>query len=63
MGLRLREGVDVDRFASLSGRRLDPSRIADLKGYGYVAEKGPGRLAVTPEGAPILDAIVADLAA
>ena len=63
MGLRLREGVDVRRFASLSGRTLDPARIADLKGFGYVAEKGPGRLAVTPEGAPILDAIVADLAA
>ena len=63
MGLRLREGVDVGRFASLSGRSLDPGRIADLKGYGFVSEKGAGRLAVTPEGAPILNAIVADLAA
>jgi len=63
MGLRLREGVDVRRFAALSGRALDPGRIADLKGYGFVAERGPGRLAITPEGAPLLDSIVADLAA
>jgi len=63
MGLRLSEGVDMRRFSRLSGRALDPSRIADLKGYGFVAETSPGRLAVTPAGAPILDAVVADLAA
>ena len=63
MGLRLREGIDTARFAALSGHALNPERVADLKSYGFVAESAPGRLAVTPEGAPILNSVVADLAA
>ncbi len=30
MGLRLREGIDPERYAALSGRALDPRRIAVL---------------------------------
>ena len=61
MGLRLREGIDPERYRALSGRPLDPRRIADLAGDGLL-RAGP-RLAVTPEGFPVLDAVVADLAA
>ncbi|HEY8565681.1 MAG TPA: radical SAM family heme chaperone HemW [Beijerinckiaceae bacterium] len=63
MGLRLREGIDPNRYAALAGRPLDEARIRDLEGYGFVARPREGRLAVTPEGFPVLDAVVADLAA
>jgi oxygen-independent coproporphyrinogen-3 oxidase len=63
MGLRLREGVDADRYAALSGRRLRRRQIDDLVSEGFIEETAEGRVRVTPEGAPLLDAIVADLAA
>ena len=63
MGLRLREGVDPRRFEALSGRTLSPARVADLVGYGFLAQERDGRMRVTAEGFPILDAVVADLAA
>ena len=63
MGLRLREGVDPARFAALSGRPLDPRRIASLIEDGMVEKTADGRLRVTPDGFPLLDAVVADLAA
>ena len=63
MGLRLREGIDVARYEALSGRPLRRRQIDDLASYGFIAEDPNGRLRVTAEGAPLLDTIVADLAA
>ncbi len=63
MGLRLVEGIDPERFAALSGRRLDPRRIAFLREDDFITITPDGRLRVTREGFPVLDAIVADLAA
>jgi putative oxygen-independent coproporphyrinogen III oxidase len=63
MGLRLAEGIDPARYQTLSGRRFDPGRVSDLKTHGLIAERANGRLAVTPEGFPVLNAVVADLAA
>jgi oxygen-independent coproporphyrinogen-3 oxidase len=63
MGLRLAEGIDPARFAALAGHALDPARIAGLQAEGFVEATAGGRLRVTREGFPILDAIVADLAA
>lgn len=63
MGLRLKEGIDPATFTALSGRRLDDKRIADLLGDGLIARREADRLAVTREGFPVLDAVVADLAA
>ena len=63
MGLRLREGIDPARYAAISGRKLDERRIADLLGDGLIARKIGSRIAVTPAGFPVLDAVVADLAA
>src|SRR3954447_4637122 len=62
MGLRLREGVDIHRYEAISGRRLSRSQIESLAADGFVTEQG-GRIMVTPMGAPLLDTIVADLAA
>ena len=63
MGLRLNEGIDPDRYKALSGRALDPDRIRILRDEGVIVIENNGRLRVTQEGFPVLDAVVADLAA
>ena len=63
MGLRLAEGIEPARFTALSGRTLDPKRIAILRSEGAVEATADGRLRVTQSGFPVLDAVVADLAA
>jgi putative oxygen-independent coproporphyrinogen III oxidase len=63
MGLRLREGIDPERYAALSGRVIDPRRIAVLREEGAITVDADGRLRVTQAGFPVLDAVVADLAA
>ncbi len=63
MGLRLNEGIDPARFEALSGRPLDRSRIDSLVADGLVERSSSGRLRVTQEGFPVLDMVVADLAA
>jgi putative oxygen-independent coproporphyrinogen III oxidase len=63
MGLRLVEGIDPLRYAAISGRTLDPDRIALLREEGAIIVDEDGRLRVTQDGFPVLDAVVADLAA
>jgi putative oxygen-independent coproporphyrinogen III oxidase len=63
MGLRLGEGVDSARFAQLAGRNLDPMRIEELTTLGMIRATADGRLIATPDGALVLNAVVADLAA
>jgi putative oxygen-independent coproporphyrinogen III oxidase len=63
MGLRLAEGIDLAHYAEVSGRPLDPVRIATLQEHGLIETTGDGRLRVTLPGFPVLDAVVADLAA
>lgn len=63
MGLRLAEGIAPARFAEIAGRPLDPARIASLRADCLLEEDRDGSLRVTLEGFPVLDAIVADLAA
>ncbi len=63
MGLRLAEGIDPERYTALAGRTLDPKRISILREEGAVETTANGRLRVTKSGFPVLDAVVADLAA
>ena len=63
MGLRLTEGIDPQRYATLAGRPLDTASVASLTGHGFVETTADGRLRVTRSGFPLLDAVVADLAA
>lgn len=63
MGLRLAEGIDPQRYEQLAGRPLDVGRIAALTGNGFVETAPDGRIRVTRSGFPVLDAVVADLAA
>ena len=63
MGLRLAEGIDIKRYAAIAGRVLDPDRIAALREGGLIEMTAGGRLRVSMSGFPVLDAVVADLAA
>ncbi|ACL55078.1 radical SAM family heme chaperone HemW [Methylobacterium nodulans] len=63
MGLRLAEGIDPARFAALAGRPIDRGRLDALVQEGLIALTGSGRIAATPKGAPVLNALVAELAA
>jgi putative oxygen-independent coproporphyrinogen III oxidase len=63
MGLRLAEGVDLNRFERLAGHPLSAEQIAHLTRHGLVETPGAGRLRVTATGFPVLNAVVADLAA
>ena len=62
MGLRLVQGIDTATFAALSGRELKSERVESLIGEGMLTRKPGGKLACTPDGALVLDAVVADLA-
>jgi putative oxygen-independent coproporphyrinogen III oxidase len=63
MGLRLAEGIEPAAFQAMSGRGLDPRRVASLIADGMVEYTPRGRIRVSAEGFPMLDAVVADLAA
>jgi putative oxygen-independent coproporphyrinogen III oxidase len=63
MGLRLAEGIDATRFAQIAGRPLEPDRIAMLRKHGLIETTASGRMRVTLSGFPVLDSVVADLAA
>ncbi|HET6378423.1 MAG TPA: radical SAM family heme chaperone HemW [Methylocella sp.] len=63
MGLRLAEGIEPSAFQAMSGRGLDPRRVATLIADGMVEYTPGGRLRVSAGGLPVLDAVVADLAA
>ena len=47
MGLRLTEGVDLARYEALSGRALDPDRLAALLAHGMV-ESAPAPACAPP---------------
>ena len=63
MGLRLAEGIDLSRYATIAGRRSIRRGFRFLRDGGAIEVTEGGRLRVTPSGFPLLDAVVADLAA
>ncbi|MBO0734338.1 MAG: coproporphyrinogen III oxidase [Methylocapsa sp.] len=63
LGLRLSEGIEPGAFEAVSGHGLNSRRIASLIADGMVEYTPQGRLRVSAEGFPVLDAVVADLAA
>lgn len=64
MGLRLREGVDLNalsaRFGLARDALIDPAKARFHAGLGLVSVSG-ARLTVTPEGMPLLDALLGEL--
>ena len=63
MGLRLAEGIDVERYTQIAGRPIDLDRVAVLRQHGLIETTSAGRMRVTLSGFPLLDSVVADLAA
>ena len=62
MGLRLKEGVDLERYAALNGTALSGHRIAELVDLG-MAEITDGKLIVLNQGVIVLNAILSQLLA
>ena len=60
MGLRIKEGIDLERHAELSGSAIDYSKIEALESLGMVTRCG-SQLMATPRGRPILNAIIREL--
>ena len=62
MGIRLTEGLDIDRFEKIAGHPLPGDQITYLKDLGMIA-LSDNRLTVTDQGRPILNAIIRELLA
>jgi oxygen-independent coproporphyrinogen-3 oxidase len=62
MGMRIAEGIDMDRYAALAGREIDSSKLAGMKSMGLVKRQGQ-RLMATADGRKLLNAVIAELAA
>jgi coproporphyrinogen III oxidase-like Fe-S oxidoreductase len=60
MGLRIKEGIDLERHAKLAGTTIDTSKIEALENLGLVERNGT-RLMATHRGRPILNAIIREL--
>jgi oxygen-independent coproporphyrinogen-3 oxidase len=63
MGLRLAEGIDLDRLAAIGGLAPAPHALADLIGLGLVERCGPSRLRAAPAGRMVLNEVVLRLSA
>ena len=62
MGLRLTEGVDLNRLGALSPGSLNEERLADLTNLGVVESDGV-RLRATTSGRIVLNSMIAELLA
>jgi oxygen-independent coproporphyrinogen-3 oxidase len=63
MGLRLAEGLPLERLQRLAGLAPAPAEIARLVAQGLIAEREAGaRIAATPAGRLVLDSLVRRLA-
>jgi oxygen-independent coproporphyrinogen-3 oxidase len=58
MGLRLTEGIDLDRLAALTGLAPREAAIADLAHRGLVERRTGNRIAATAAGRIVLDQVV-----
>lgn len=62
MGLRLSEGLDIDRYELLAQAQLPERKLSDLIEIGMVTVDG-GKLRATREGRVVLNSVIAALAA
>ncbi|WP_340108421.1 radical SAM family heme chaperone HemW [Pikeienuella sp. HZG-20] len=60
MSMRLVEGMDLDRYARLAGAALPEARLDALAAEGLIRRSGR-RIAATPTGRPVLNALLAAL--
>lgn len=62
MGLRLQEGVSLERYKALAGQAINSGRMADLSGDGLLMREGD-RLTATPAGRLVLNKLLGELLA
>jgi oxygen-independent coproporphyrinogen-3 oxidase len=63
MGLRLSEGIELERYARLTGQPIDPARIDRLVSGGFLVRMDHDRrIATTMAGRRVLDTLIAELA-
>ncbi|MGR3508880.1 MAG: radical SAM family heme chaperone HemW [Sulfitobacter sp.] len=60
MGLRLKEGIDLQRYESLAGRSLSTKKITQMEDIGMISCES-ANLQVTAKGFMVLNAILAEL--
>jgi oxygen-independent coproporphyrinogen-3 oxidase len=60
MGLRLGEGISLERYADLAGQGIDAARIASLEELGMVHQQAD-RLSATLQGRAVLNAVLREL--
>lgn len=60
MGLRISEGIDVERFAALAGASLSEEKLQHLIDIGVILADGP-RIRVTDRGRLMLNAVISEL--
>ncbi len=62
MGLRISEGLDINRYENLAGAQLPPEKVAELIEYGMVTVDD-GKLQPTKDGRAVLNAVIRELLA
>jgi putative oxygen-independent coproporphyrinogen III oxidase len=62
MGLRIDEGIDLNRYEVLAGKTMDQNKITAMADLGLVEMRGNARLAATLAGRRLLNAVIAELA-
>ncbi len=60
MGMRIAEGLDMDRFAILSKAPLNPDKLDELESYGMI-KRDQNRLFATKDGRAVLNAVIREL--
>ena len=60
MGLRLREGINKNRYSNLSGYPLNQNRIADLIDLNFIQDRN-GIISTTKQGFNVLNSILRTL--
>ncbi len=60
MGLRVVEGLDIDRYNALADHPLPQDKLADLTEFGVIKQTN-GRLIATKDGRAVLNAVIREL--
>ena len=60
MGLRINEGIDLDRYTRLLGEKLDESKLIHLRDIGMVISEN-SRLRATNKGRLVLNSVIEHL--
>jgi oxygen-independent coproporphyrinogen-3 oxidase len=60
MGLRLTDGIDLQRFNQIGGKPLNPRTLQELEDMGMIKNEKP-YLKATRAGRLVLNAVIAEL--